>query len=67
MMFELVDNPNCPQCGNQLLRVKQVQPAMLNDGQFDAVKAGDWYCESCRNNGRGFSNFAYFWNKEVGL
>ena len=36
---------------------------MLNEYQFDAVKAGDWFCE-CHSNGRGNAPYAYFWDKE---
>lgn len=56
----------CPQCGGELQRVRQESPRMLNDYQFDAVKAGDWYCESCPPNGRSALNkYAYFWQHEV--
>ena len=48
----------CPKCGNELERVKQSYPAMLNSDQFDAIKAGDWYCEHDRT---------YWWQRASGL
>lgn len=39
---------NCPICGNELEYVKQSYPQMLNQDQFDAIKAGDWYCRTDR-------------------
>ena len=35
-----------------------------NSYQFDAVKAGDWYCIVCRGD-RAESGFRYFWNREL--
>lgn len=37
---------------------------MLNSEQFDAVRAGDWFCE-CSNNRRSHTPYAYFWDHEV--
>jgi hypothetical protein len=54
----------CPQCGASLNRVKQ-DTAMLNEEQFDAIKAGDWYCDTCPGNGRGKSSLCYWWDREV--
>ena len=58
-------NPNCPQCGKQLCEVRQGPNSMLNSEQFDAVKAGDWYCTHCPSNDRGNTSYAYFWAREV--
>jgi Protein of unknown function (DUF551) len=58
------DTPVCPKCAKPLQAVTQGENSMLNSYQFDAVRAGDWFCE-CHNNGRGNSEFAYFWNREV--
>lgn len=55
--------PNCPECGNPLQKVRNTG-GWMNDDQFDAVKAGDWFCE-CHNNGRGNAPLAYYWNREV--
>lgn len=38
---------------------------MLNDDQFDAIRAGDWYCETCPTNGRGNTSYRYFWDREL--
>jgi len=54
----------CPQCGTDLLEVKQSN-GMLNDEQFDAVKAGDWYCTKCPSNDRGKTTLCYWWQREV--
>lgn len=55
----------CPQCKGELFKVFQSSPQMLNQDQFDAVKAGDWYCDNCPDNGRGKSGRCYFWDNEV--
>jgi hypothetical protein len=39
-------NPKCPRCNRELERVKQTS-GMLNDDQFDAVKAGDYFTPDC--------------------
>jgi hypothetical protein len=33
--------------------------------QFASIRAGDWYCKGCPDNGRGRSGFRYFWDSEV--
>jgi hypothetical protein len=38
---------------------------MLNDDQFDAVRAGDWYCVKCPSNNRGNTPFRYWWDSEL--
>ena len=30
-----------------------------------AVKAGDWFCDTCPSNGRGNTKFRYYWLREV--
>lgn len=55
----------CPMCGAQLDKVRNHAGSMLNDDQFDSVKAGDWCCMTCPSNNRGRSGYAYFWDKEV--
>ncbi len=54
----------CPVCGGKLLRVRN-ESGWMNNDQFDAVKAGDWMCETCPDNGRGQSGKCYWWNSEV--
>jgi hypothetical protein len=58
-------NPVCPKCGRELERVRQSPTSPLNAEQFDAVKAGDWYCSVCPGNGRGHASFCYFWDSEI--
>ena len=59
--------PKCPQCSTELYKVFQSSPQMLNQYQFDAIKAGDYYCEKCPANGRSKNNkYCYFWEHELG-
>ena len=62
----MVTAPPCPLCQQPLKRVTQGPYSPLNSDQFDAVKAGDWFCE-CSSNGRSATLFAYFWDWEVSL
>ena len=55
--------PKCPQCGNELERVTQSSWSMLNAEQFDVVRAGDYYCEVCPDNGRGNGRKCYWWER----
>jgi hypothetical protein len=55
----------CPQCGKDLHKVCNPSDSLMNDNQFDAMRAGDWYCDNCPSNGRGNSPYAYFWDREV--
>ena len=61
------NSPNCPECGKQLQRVQQGTNSMLNSYQFDAIKAGDWFCDNGHTNGRSEATYAYYWDKEVGI
>lgn len=54
----------CPKCKSELKCVTNPCGSMLNDEQFDAIKAGDYYCDSCHGN-RSDSGFRYFWKKEL--
>jgi len=56
--------PNCPLCKKPLEPVRQSPYSPLNRDQFDASKAGDWFCQ-CSDNGRGNAPYAYFWDREV--
>lgn len=53
----------CPQCGGTLQRVPGSN--WLNSDQYAAVKAGDWFCETCPDNGRGQSGLCYWWDSEI--
>lgn len=55
----------CPQCRNPLERVRQSDYSALNRDQFDSVKAGDYYCSTCRDNSRGQSALCYWWDHEL--
>ena len=57
--------PECPLCKKPLQRVTNTG-GWMNSDQFDAVRAGDWFCE-CSSNGRGNATYAYFWDKEVNI
>jgi hypothetical protein len=54
----------CPTCCRRLHRVTNTGSWMTSE-QFDAVKAGDWYCDACPDNGRGKSGKCYWWDTEV--
>lgn len=54
---------NCPKCNGVLERVPPSN--WLNADQYAAVKAGDWFCETCPDNERGASGLCYWWDSEV--
>lgn len=54
----------CPNCSKPLKEVPR-HSKWLNDDQYEASKAGDWFCENCPDNGRGNSGLCYFWDREV--
>jgi hypothetical protein len=53
----------CPQCEQPLDRVPASRN--LNSEQWDAVKAGDYYCKSCPDNGRGQTGLCYWFDSEL--
>lgn len=55
----------CPQCGGKLEEVRQSRGSPLNKDQFDAVKAGDFFCQKCPSNDRGNSPNCYWWVHEL--
>lgn len=57
--------PTCPQCGGPLLKVRQPSESPWNADQFDSMKAGDYYCQHCPDNGRGKSGHCYWWEREL--
>jgi len=57
----------CPECKTPLQTVRQTGERMYNDDQFDALKAGDYYCETCPGDGRGKSGLKYWWKRELGI
>ena len=60
----MTTNPICPECQAPLRQVFRPSDSMLNEEQFDAVKAGDYFCESCKGD-RARSGYRYFWNREL--
>jgi hypothetical protein len=59
--------PKCPVCGNTLQEVRYNSDCMLNFDQWESQIAGNWYCTTCPDNGRGATGYAYYWNKDVGV
>lgn len=55
--------PTCPTCGGPLHEVLYPGGA-LNREQWASVRAGDWWCATCPDNGRGRSG-AYWWAHEL--
>lgn len=58
-----IDN-HCPECGDDLDRVVNNGP--LNDDQFDAVKAGDWYCKKCKSDAAA-TGFKYWLDRQLAV
>ena len=54
----------CPQCGSDLWPVFQSPGSYLNADQFDAVRAGDWYCTVCPDPSTR-TGFTYFWDRDL--
>lgn len=53
----------CPTCKTALKEVVQDSHSLLNSDQFDALKPGDWYCETCAPD-EGH-NYKYWRNSQV--
>lgn len=56
---------NCPKCGQALKKVLYPNGSMLNEYQWESIRAGDYYCESCPDNGRGNDKLCYWWKSEL--
>lgn len=56
---------HCPQCDRSLVMVKPNPYSAFSREQFDAAKAGDWYCNACPTNDRGGANLCYWWEREL--
>jgi hypothetical protein len=54
----------CPKCGKELVEITYPFNSMLNEEQFDAVKAGDYYCEKCQASTLP-NGCSYFWESEL--
>lgn len=57
--------PQCPTCGGKLETVCNPAGSMLNDHQFNSIKAGDYRCPACPDNGRAKKGGCYWWEREV--
>ena len=55
----------CPNCGGELFAVTRPSDSYLSPDQFDAVRAGDFYCMKCPSNDRGNTGYWYFWEREL--
>lgn len=62
----MTESPACPHCGSPLGRVRRSSESMLNDEQFDAIRAGDWFCK-CTTDGNGSAGYCYFWQMADGM
>ena len=56
--------PQCPICKGPLKEVLYPSGSMLNREQFQAIRAGDFYCESCKGT-EAASGYKYFWKKDL--
>lgn len=58
----------CPNCNRPVHPVTQSN-SYLNSDQFDAIRAGDYYCESCPEEAgtakKSPSGYAYFWERDI--
>ena len=59
--------PTCPQCQAILHRVRRGGDSPLNADQFDAVKAGDWYCSVCAGAEAKHTTYKYWWEKDLDM
>lgn len=60
------EGPPCPNCGKPLEHVRYPSGCYLNREQWESVRAGDFMCQHCPDNGRAANKkFAYFWASEV--
>lgn len=65
MNHDVLRRSVCPQCGGRLTRVNRMPGAWVNADQFASMRAGDWYCPACPDNGRGKSGLCYWWHHEL--
>lgn len=54
----------CPFCQGPLRPVLQPAGSMLNQDQFAAIRAGDYYCVQCKGE-QSATGFRYFWRHEL--
>lgn len=54
----------CPHCESELILVEQSPKSLLNEYQWEAIKAGDYYCPTCKPVEEGMK-YRYFWKREL--
>ncbi len=54
----------CPQCGCALRAVTRDPGSPLNEEQFDSVRAGDWYCITCKGT-EAATGYKYWWDRDL--
>jgi ribosomal protein L37AE/L43A len=63
---EIESREVCPDCNTKLKTVRRFSGSYLSQDQFDAVKAGDYYCPNC-NDEATKSKFKFFWKRDLGI
>lgn len=63
---EIESREVCPDCKAKLIKVRQSSNSYLSTNQFNAIKAGDYYCSDCADKTTK-SGFKYFWEKDLGI
>lgn len=61
-----MSNELCPVCRGPLKEVTNTG-GWMNAEQFDASKAGDFYCEKCPSNGRSNADKFCYWNRSEAI
>jgi len=54
----------CPECSNPLEKVIYPAYKMLNEYQWDSIKAGDYFCIHCKSDAAK-SGYKYFWERDI--
>lgn len=57
------ETKKCPTCCSPIERVPQ--SIWMNAEQWESVKAGDYFCKECPDNGRGASGLCYWFESEI--
>ena len=62
-LLNVASPKRCPVCNIQLMEVRQAEGSLLNEQQWAAVRAGDYYCQNCPPDKD--MRYKYWWKKEV--
>jgi len=54
----------CPICKGELHKVIYPSDSMFNRDQFEAAKAGDYYCTTCKGH-EARTGYKYWWKSEL--